>query len=154
MVNEEIIKNFENKESKGYVSDDDKKSGKSNSKDKNKNKNKLNKSILLTENKYVKLPKVNKKILNLNNSKEKLGNTYNNNLKVSTSPYKVTDISNQEEPKVTKIYKLNNNKNLGFFPTKTDKNNIMNINMNRINKSSTKNKTNYMQMNLTMPDNN
>ena len=154
MVNEEIIKNFENKESKGYVSDDDKKSGKSNSKDKNKNKNKLNKSILLTENKYVKLPKVNKKILNLDNSKEKLGNTYNNNLKVSTSPYKVTDISNQEEPKVTKIYKLNNNKNFGFFPTKTDKNNIMNINMNRINKSSTKNKTNYMQMNLTMPDNN
>ena len=69
MVNEEVIKNFENKDNKGYVSDDDKKSGKSNSKGKNKNKSKLNDSIGLIENKLVKLPKVNKKILNLNNFK-------------------------------------------------------------------------------------
>ena len=61
MVNEEVIKNFENKDNKGYVSDDDKKSGKSNSKGKNKNKSKLNDSIGLIENKLVKLPKVNKK---------------------------------------------------------------------------------------------
>ena len=57
------------------------------------------------------------------------------------------------------LYKLiniyyDNKKNLDLFQAKTDKINIMNINMNRINKSSNKNKTNYMRMNLTMPDNN
>ena len=154
MVNEEVIKNFENKDNKGYVSDDDKKSGKSNSKGKNKNKSKLNDSIGLIENKLVKLPKVNKKILNLNNSKEKMGSTTNNKFQIPSSPYELTDISNQDEPKVTKIYKINNKKNLDLFQAKTDKINIMNINMNRINKSSNKNKTNYMHMNLTMPDNN
>ena len=154
MVNEEVIKNFENKDNKGYVSDDDKKSGKSNSKGKNKNKSKLNDSIGLIENKLVKLPKVNKKILNLNNSKEKMGSTTNNKFQIPSSPYELTNISNQDEPKVTKIYKINNKKNLDLFQAKTDKINIMNINMNRINKSSNKNKTNYMHMNLTMPDNN
>ena len=154
MVNEEVIKNFENKDNKGYVSDDDKKSGKSNSKGKNKNKSKLNDSIGLIENKLVKLPKVNKKILNLNNSKEKMGSTTNNKFQIPSSPYELTNISNQDEPKVTKIYKINNKKNLDLFQAKTDKINIMNINMNRINKSSNKNKTNYMRMNLTMPDNN
>ena len=154
MVNEEVIKNFENKDNKGYVSDDDKKSGKSNSKGKNKNKSKLNDSIGLIENKLVKLPKVNKKILNLNNSKEKMGSTTNNKFQIPSSPYELTNISNQDEPKVTKIYKINNKKNLDLFQAKTDKINIMNINMNRINKSSNKNKTNYLHMNLTMPDNN
>ena len=154
MVNEEVIKNFENKDNKGYVSDDDKKSGKSNSKGKNKNKSKLNDSIGLIENKLVKLPKVNKKILNLNNSKEKMGSTTNNKFQIPSSPYELTDISNQDEPKVTKIYKINNKKNLDLFQAKTDKINIMNSIMNRINKSSNKNKTNYMHMNLTMPDNN
>ena len=154
MVNEEVIKNFENKDNKGYVSDDDKKSGKSNSKGKNKNKSKLNDSIGLIENKLVKLPKVNKKILNLNNSKEKMGSTTNNKFQIPSSPYELTNISNQDEPKVTKIYKINNKKNLDLFQAKTDKINIMNSIMNRINKSSNKNKTNYMHMNLTMPDNN
>ena len=128
MVNEEVIKNFENKDNKGYVSDDDKKSGKSNSKGKNKNKSKLNDSIGLIENKLVKLPKVNKKILNLNNSKEKMGSTTNNKFQIPSSPYELTDISNQDEPKVTKIYKINNKKNLDLFQAKTDKINIMNIN--------------------------
>ena len=107
MVNEEVIKNFENKDNKGYVSDDDKKSGKSNSKGKNKNKSKLNDSIGLIENKLVKLPKVNKKILNLNNSKEKMGKTTDNKFQIPSSPYELTNISNQDEPKVTKIYKIN-----------------------------------------------
>ena len=142
MVNEEVIKSFENKDNKGYVSDDDKKSGKSNSKNKNKNKSKLNESTNLPEKKMIKLPKVNKQILNINNEK----------LNFSTSPYEVTDSSNQEEPKVTRIYKVNNKKNLGFFKTKTENNDLININLDKTNKKSNS-KNNKIQMNLTMPNN-
>ena len=140
MVNEEVIKSFENKDNKGYVSDDDKKSGKSNSR--NKNKSKLNESTNLPEKKMIKLPKVNKNILNLNSEK----------LNFSTSPYEVTDSSNQEEPKVTRIYKVNNKKNLGFFKTKTENNDLISINIEKTTKKSN-NKNSKLQMNLTMPNN-
>ena len=140
MVNEEVIKSFENKDNKGYVSDDDKKSGKSNSK--NKNKSKLNESTNLPEKKKIKLPKVNKKILNINSE----------NFNISTSPYEAFDSSNREEPKVTKIYKVNNRKNFGFYKTKTENNNLISINIDKTSKKSN-NKNNHLQMNLTMPNN-
>ena len=144
MVNEEVIKSFENKESKGYNSDDDKKSGNSKNNSKNKNRSKLNESTNFPD-KNIKLPKVKKKVLNLNNLN--LRNYLN-------SPYEVTDTSNQDEPKVTKIYKINNRKNFGFYKTKTDNNdNILNINEDRTNKKD-KNNLDMIQMNLTMPNNN
>ena len=78
MVNEEIIKSIENKESKGYVSDEDRKM--------QVNRSKYNDSGTLYENKSIKLPKVNQK--NLNN--EKLGLTVNK-FNMSTSPYEEID---------------------------------------------------------------
>ena len=144
MVNEEVIKSFENKESKGYNSDDDKKSGNSKNNSKIKNKSKLNESTNFPE-KNIKLPKVNKKILNLNTNIN-----FHNFL---NSPYEVTDISNQDEPRVTKIYKVNNRKNFGFYKTKNDNNNLLNINEDRNNKKD-KNNLDNIQMNLTMPNNN
>ena len=149
MVNEEVIKNFENKDNKGYVSDDDKKSG--NSISKSKNRSKLNDSTGLLEKKLVNLPKVNKKILNLTNNN--LGNISKNKLDVSTSPYEITDPFRQDEPKITKVYKVNNKKNFEFFKPKMEKNNASNFNMGGINKSNNKEINKYMQMNLTMPDN-
>ena len=144
MVNEEVIKSFENKESKGYNSDDDKKSGNSKNNSKIKNKSKLNESTNFPE-KNIKLPKVNKKILSLNTNIN-----FHNFL---NSPYEVTDISNQDEPRVTKIYKVNNRKNFGFYKTKNDNNNLLNINEDRNNKKD-KNNLDNIQMNLTMPNNN
>ena len=148
MVNEEILKNFENRDSKGYVSDDDKKSRKSNSK--GKNRSKLNDSPGLITKKSVKLPQVNKNNLNL--TTEKIGKISNNKLITPTSPYEITDPSNKNEPKVSKIYKISNRKNFGFFKTNTEKNNVMNINMDRYNTANKKNKSKILNMNLTMPD--
>ena len=124
MVNEEVIKSFENKESKGYNSDDDKKSGNSKNNSKIKNKSKLNESTNFPE-KNIKLPKVNKKILNLNTNIN-----FHNFL---NSPYEV--------------------KNFGFYKTKNDNNNLLNINEDRNNKKD-KNNLDNIQMNLTMPNNN
>ena len=155
MVNEEIIKNFENRDNKGYVSDDDKKSGSSKNNSKNKDKNILNESNRLIEKKLIKLPKVNKKILNI--TSEKIKNNTSNNFEISNIPYKITDPSNHDEPKVTKIYKMNNKKNFGFFKKNNEKDGYLNNNiMERINKSSNKEKKNdnLIKMNLTMPDNN
>ena len=144
MVNEEVIKSFENKDNKGYNSDDDK-SGNSKNNSKIKNRSKLNESTNLPEKKNIKLPKVNKKILNLNNNFT-LANYLN-------SPYEITEPSNQDEPKVTKIYKVNNKRNL-FFKTKTD-NNTLNINEEYSNKNKDNKKNlDLIQMNLTMPNNN
>ena len=144
MVNEEVIKSFENKDNKGYNSDDDK-SGNSKNNSKIKNKSKLNESTNLPEKKNIKLPKVNKKILNLNNNFT-LSNYLN-------SPYEITESSNRDEPKVTKIYKVNNKRNL-FFKTKTD-NNTLNINEDNSNKNKDNKKNlDLIQMNLTMPNNN
>ena len=93
MVNEEIIKNYENKENKGYASDEDKKL------------NKHNDSVFSQENKSIKLPKV----------KQKGNNTENNGISMnklgfSPSPYEDNDTSlnEQNEPHVTRIYKVNN----------------------------------------------
>ena len=144
MVNEEVIKSFENKDNKGYNSDDDK-SGNSKNNSKIKNKSKLNESTNLPEKKNIKLPKVNKKILNLNNNFT-LSNYLN-------SPYEIIESSNRDEPKVTKIYKVNNKRNL-FFKTKTD-NNTLNINEDNSNKNKDNKKNlDLIQMNLTMPNNN
>ena len=150
MVNEEILKNYENRDNKGYVSDDDKKSRKSNSK--GKNRSKLNDSTGYIEKKSVKLPKVSKKNLNL--TSEKLGKGSNNKLITPSSPYEITDPSTKMEPKVSKIYKINNRKNFGFFKANTEKNNGMNINMERYNTASKRDKSNILNMNLTMPDGN
>ena len=144
MVNEEVIKSFENKDNKGYNSDDDK-SGNSKNNSKIKNKSKLNESTNLPEKKNIKLTKVNKKILNINNNFT-LANYLN-------SPYEITEPSNQDEPKVTKIYKVNNKRNL-FFKTKTDNNTLI-INEDNSNKNKDNKKNlDVIQINLTMPNNN
>ena len=150
MVNEEVIKSFENKESKGYNSDDDKKTGNFKNNSKNKNKNKLNESTTFSEKNNIKLPKVNKKLIKFNN----INNNRNHGSSLN-SPYEVTESSNQDEPKVTRIYKVNNRKNFGFFKLKSDNDNILNINedMKYKNKND-KNSLDIFKMNLTMPNNN
>ena len=150
MVNEEVIKSFENKESKGYNSDDDKKTGNSKNNSKNKNKNKLNESTTFAEKNNIKLPKVNKQLIKFNN----INNNRNHGSSLN-SPYEVTESSNQDEPKVTRIYKVNNRKNFGFFKLKSDNDNILNINedMKYKNKND-KNSLDIFKMNLTMPNNN
>ena len=150
MVNEEVIKSFENKESKGYNSDDDKKTGNSKNNSKNKNKNKLNESTTFAEKNNIKLPKVNKQLIKFNN----INNNRNHGSSLN-SPYEVTESSNQDEPKVTRIYKVNNRKNFGFFKIKSDNDNILNINedMKYKNKND-KNSLDIFKMNLTMPNDN
>ena len=150
MVNEEVIKSFENKESKGYNSDDDKKTGNSKNNSKNKNKNKLNESTTFAEKNNIKLPKVNKQLIKFNN----INNNRNHGSSLN-SPYEVTESSNQDEPKVTRIYKVNNRKNFGFFKLKSDNDNILDINedMKYKNKND-KNSLDIFKMNLTMPNNN
>ena len=93
MVNEEIIKNYENKENKGYASDEDKKL------------NKHNDSVFSQENKSIKLPKVKQKGNNTDNNGISM-----NKLGFSPSPYEDNDTSlnEQNEPHVTRIYKVNN----------------------------------------------
>ena len=117
MVNEEIIKNYESKENKGYVSDEDKKLS--------HNVNKYNDSGFSPENKSIKLPKVKQKGNNTDNygiSMNKLG--------FSPSPYEDIDVS-PAEPHVTKIYKVNNKKVMtqsGFNNVKSGNNNFMVMN--------------------------
>jgi len=66
---------------------------------------------------YQKLPKKT-----LNNDKHGLTvNKFN----MSTSPYEETDSPSREEPRVTKIYKLNNRKNFAFNRTTTEGNDII-----------------------------
>jgi len=112
MVNEEIIKNIESKENKGYVSDEDRKIP--------NNRSKYNDSSTFYDNKSIKLPKVAQKTLN----NDKHGLTVNK-FNMSTSPYEETDSPSREEPRVTKIYKLNNRKNFAFNRTTTEGNDII-----------------------------
>ena len=83
-----------------------------------------------------------------------MGKGSNNKLITPSSPYEITDPSTKMEPKVSKIYKINNRKNFGFFKANTEKNNGMNINMERYNTASKRDKSNILNMNLTMPDGN
>ena len=114
MVNEEIIKSFESKEGKGYVSDEEKKYNNNSSVNKSKNE-----SLNLKEIKE-KLPKV----------KHRKSNSHVENLltvnKNDTSPYEDVEMLSQDEPKVTKIYKISNTKKMmlraGFKPSKSGDN--------------------------------
>jgi DNA repair exonuclease SbcCD ATPase subunit len=138
MVNEEIIKNIESKENKGYVSDEDRKIP--------NNKSKYNDSSTI-ENKSIKLPRVNHKTL----INEKYGFTANK-FNMNTSPYEETDSLSPDEPRVTKIYKLSNKRNFTFnkFHTESNKMNINrdegNLYMNKGNIDSNN------QVNLTIPN--
>ena len=139
MVNEEIIKNIENKENKGYVSDEDRKI--------QNNRSKYNDSGTLYDNKSIKLPKVKQKIW----KNEKLGFTVNK-FNMSTSPYEEPDPLLSDEPRVTKIYKINNRKNFEFNRTITEGNDIRE---NKLIKNIDKNKDNSRsnnQINLTLPN--
>ena len=139
MVNEEIIKNIENKESKGYVSDEDRKI-------QNNNRSKYNESSTLYENKSIKLPKVNQK--NMNN--ERLGLTVSK-FNMSTSPYEENDSLLPDEPRVTKIYKLNNRKNFALNRTITQGNDIRE-NKREGNLNNKDNSGYNTQINLTLPN--
>ena len=138
MVNEEIIKNLESKDSKGYVSDEDRKHT-------NYNKSKYNDSSTMYENKSIKLPKVNHKTINNDN----YGMTVNK-FTMNTSPYEETESYSPEEPKVTKIYKLSSNSKKYFKFNKTDNDNFnqddAELFRNKIGK-----KGNINPMNMTQP---
>ena len=159
MVNEEVIKNYESKDNKGYASDDDKiiinskKNSKNNSKNKENKKIKHNESSNLTDKKKIKLPKVNKKILNINNDNLRNSTQINHNFRLSTSPYKSSYPINMDEPRVTKIYKINNKRVFEFNKTRTEGNTAINIINEKINKKNIE-KNNFIKMNLTNPDNN
>jgi tetrahydromethanopterin S-methyltransferase subunit B len=141
MVNEEIIKNIESKENKGYVSDEDRKI-------QNYNRSKYNDSGTMYENKSIKLPKVNQKTLN----NEKLGLTVNK-FNMSTSPYEENDSLLPDEPRVTKIYKLNNRRTFAFNRTTTEGNDIRENkregNLDKYEENSGYN----TQINLSLPNN-
>ena len=138
MVNEEIIKNIESKENKGYVSDEDRKI--------QNNRSKYNDSSTI-ENKSIKLPRVNQKALN----NEKYGFTVNK-FNMNTSPYEETDSLSPDEPRVTKIYKLSNKRNFTFNKIRTEFNKM---NVNRDEGNLDKNKGNIdsnNQVSLTIPN--
>ena len=140
MVNEEIIKNIESKENKGYMSDEDRKMP--------INKSKYNDSSTMYENKSIKLPKVNNQKTMTN---EKYGLTVNR-FNMSTSPYEETDSFSPDEPRVTKIYKLNNKRSFVFNKTVTVGNNM---NANKEEGNFDKNKENNgsnIQMSMTIPN--
>ena len=137
MVNEEIIKNIESKENKGYVSDEDRKI-------QNNNRSKYNDSGTMYENKSIKLPKVKQK--NFNN--ERLGLTVNK-FNMSTSPYEENDSLFPDEPRVTKIYKLNNRKTFTFNRASTEGNDIRE---NKREGNLDNNSGNNTQMDLTNPN--
>ena len=140
MVNEEIIKNIESKENKGYMSDEDRKMP--------INKSKYNDSSTMYENKSIKLPKVNNQKTMTN---EKYGLTVNR-FNMSTSPYEETDSFSPDEPRVTKIYKLNNKRSFVFNKIVTEGNNM---NANKEEGNFDKNKENNgsnIQMSMTIPN--
>ena len=149
MVNEEIIKNIENKEGKGYVSDEDKKYINNYN-----NKSKYNDSSNMTENKSIKLPKVRQKLLN-NNDTNKYGLTVNKFV-MNSSPYDDADYFRQDQPRISKIYKISNNKKFGFAQVNTD--NSTNMAMSGIErnfhtiKGNSNNKDDLLQMNMTQPN--
>jgi len=141
MVNEEIIKNIESKENKGYMSDEDRKMS--------INKSKYNDSSAMYDNKSIKLPKVNNQKTLTN---EKYGFT-TNRFNMNTSPYEETDSLSPDEPRVTRIYKLNNKRSFVFNKTATEANNNMNSNKEEGNPD--KNKENNglnIQMSMTLPN--
>ena len=140
MVNEEIIKNIENKE-KGYVSDEDKKYI-------NNNKSKFNDSSVHEHNKSIKLPKVEQK--NVNN--EKYGLTVNK-FRINTTPYEDADSASPDEPKISKIYKINNHGRKLFGlnkTTNTENHNNISVNTSEIkHKFKDKIRFDYLQMSMT-----
>ena len=58
-----------------------------------------------------------------------------------------------DEPRVTKIYKINNKRVFEFNKTRTEGNTAINIINEKINKKNIE-KNNFIKMNLTNPDNN
>ena len=143
MVNEEIIKNIENKESKGYVSDEDKKY--------NSNRSRFNDSSTMPDNRSIKLPKVNQKNLN----KDKYGLTVNK-FSMNTSPYEDRDSGSPDEPRISKIYKINSQgkKLFGFNKSKTENSNNLSVNNGerKFLFKEVNNKPDYFQMNMTQPN--
>ena len=142
MVNEEIIKNIENKEGKGYVSDEDKKYS---------NRSKYNDSSTMPDNKSIKLPKVIQKSLNT----DKHGLTVNK-FTMSSSPYEEVDSGTPDEPRISKIYKINNHgkKLFGYNKTHTENNNNLSVNNGERKFKIKENnlKSDYLQMNMTQPN--
>ena len=140
MVNEEIIKNIESKENKGYMSDEDRKMP--------INKSKYNDSSTLYDNRSIKLPKVNNQKTLTNEKYVLTSNRFNMN----TSPYEETDSLSPDEPRVTRIYKLNKKRSFAFNKTSTEDNNK---NANKEEGNFDKNKGNFgsnIQMSMTIPN--
>ena len=146
LVNEEIIKNIENKENKGYVSDEDKKFINNYS-----NRSKYNDSSAMAENKSIKLPKVKQKSIN----GDKYGLTVNKFI-MHNSPYEEADSISIDKPKISKIYKINNNaKKIGLNKNNSENNNN-NISVNteekHFHKFKKSGKEDFIQMSMTQPN--
>ena len=146
MVNEEIIKNIENKEGgKGYVSDEDKKYINNYT-----NKSKYNDSSNMTENKSIKLPKVKQKLMN----GDKYGLTVNKFI-MNSSPYEDGDLFAQDKPKISKIYKISNSKKYGLTQANMDNVNSMTMGGGERHFTTIKNSNNkddFLQMSMTQPN--
>ena len=146
MVNEEIIKNIENKEGgKGYVSDEDKKYINNYT-----NKSKYNDSSNMTENKSIKLPKVKQKLMN----GDKYGLTVNKFI-MNSSPYDDGDFFAQDKPKISKIYKISNSKKYGLTQANMENVNSMTVGGRERHFTTIKNSNNkddLLQMSMTQPN--
>ena len=147
MVNEEIIKNIESKEGKGYVSDEDKRYTNTNN-----NRSKYNESGTMLENKSIKLPKVNQKTT----TGDKYGLTVNK-FRTNSTAYEEVDSGSAEEPRISKIYKINNKGKKLFGLNKSGTENQNNLSVNNGNKNFSKLKENnikneFFQMSMTQPN--
>ena len=147
MVNEEIIKNIESKEGKGYASDEDKKYTNTNN-----NRSKYNESGNMLENKSIKLPKVNQK----STTGDKYGLTVNR-FRTNSTAYEELDSGSAEEPRISKIYKINNKGKKLFGLNKSGIENQNNLSVNNGNRNFNKLKENnikneFLQMSMTQPN--
>ena len=147
MVNEEIIKNIESKEGKGYASDEDKRYNITQN-----NRSKYNESTSNQENKSIKLPKVNQK----NTSGDKYGLTVNK-FRTNSNLYDDVESGSPDEPRISKIYKINNQGKKLFNMNKSGTDAQNNLSINNVDKNSKKIKevnikNEFLQMSMTQPN--
>ena len=105
----------------------------------------------MPDNRSIKLPKVNQKNLN----KDKYGLTVNK-FSMNTSPYEDRDSGSPDEPRISKIYKINSQgkKLFGFNKSKTENSNNLSVNNGerKFLFKDVNNKPDYFQMNMTQPN--
>ena len=104
----------------------------------------------MPENKSIKLPKVKQK----NTNGDKYGLTVNKFI-MHNSPYEDADSISLDKPKISKIYKINNNaKKIGLNKNNSENNNDISVNTGEkhFNKFKNSGKEDYIQMSMTQPN--